>query len=163
MLTQIKTMLDVYLALPEGRPVQLINNEIVLSPASNYPHYKILDTINKDLNKLNIGEVVYGVDVLLSNENIVKPDIFIADNIELMQVNGYHGVPPFIVEVLSTKPKLDLKVKRDLYERFGVKEYFAIDPKDKDVYSHYLNEGAYELIKVSGKLQSRQFQSEIIL
>ncbi|WP_008587791.1 Uma2 family endonuclease [Niabella soli] len=47
------------------------------------------------------------------------------------------GAPDLVVEVLFGNKKHDLQVKKHLYETFGVKEYFIINPADKEVITYY--------------------------
>ncbi|MBR10158.1 MAG: hypothetical protein CMP48_21015 [Rickettsiales bacterium] len=58
-----------------------------------------------------------------------------------------HGVPDLLVEVLSPGNKdHDLIRKKDLYERFGVKEYWIADPDTNLVLGYQLVNKLYEKI-----------------
>ena len=47
----------------------------------------------------------------------------------------YRGAPDFVIEVLSpSNPEHDLWRKRDLYQRYGVREYWIVDPHGQSVY-----------------------------
>jgi Uma2 family endonuclease len=49
------------------------------------------------------------------------------------------GAPDFIIEILSPgNKKQDTEKKKALYERFGVKEYYIIDPDNKETITYYL-------------------------
>jgi Uma2 family endonuclease len=67
------------------------------------------------------------------------------DNRNIIDPNGHiHGVPDLLVEVLSPGNKdHDLIKKKDLYERFGVKEYWIIDPETKLALCFQLVSGKY--------------------
>ena len=59
---------------------------------------------------------------------------------------GISGAPDFVVEVLSiSSKKKDRATKKDTYERFGVKEYWIIDPKAESIEVYILRNGKYEL------------------
>jgi len=46
-----------------------------------------------------------------------------------------HGAPDLVIEILSPPTaKYDLEDKKDVYERYGVKEYWAVDPVSKQIY-----------------------------
>ena len=46
-----------------------------------------------------------------------------------------HGAPDLVIEILSPRTaKYDLEDKKDVYERYRVKEYWAVDPASKQVY-----------------------------
>lgn len=77
--------------------------------------------------------------------NVVQPDLMIICDLDdhLDERDYYTGVPSLVVEVLSesTKSK-DLVTKLDLYMASGVKEYWIVNPFNKEViiYSFENNE-----------------------
>jgi len=70
-----------------------------------------------------------------SATNIVQPDIMvICDKNKLFEDKCCVGTPDLIVEILSpSSASRDMKYKFSLYERFGVKEYWLVDPVYKTV------------------------------
>jgi Uma2 family endonuclease len=74
-------------------------------------------------------------------DTVVQPDYLIVCDREKLDDAGMRGAPDFVVEILSpsTMPK-DLRVKTGLYERHGVREYWAIHPADEVVYIFILAE-----------------------
>lgn len=170
LLTKPETMVDIYRLLPEGTPVQVINNQIYMSPAPNFPHFNIVDTIVEKLKKIvskkDSGRVIFApVDVFLGNKNAVQPDIFYISNKNagIIKESGVFGAPDLIVEVLSRKNKnADLVKKKSVYEEFGVKEYFIVNPADKRVITYYLESNKYfEQTTQKGKLISKLLSAEI--
>jgi Uma2 family endonuclease len=137
--TPPRTILEVFESLPEGTRCEVINNTLVMSPAPSDTHQKILGkifaqlTVYVDDNKL--GELrIAPYDVYLSKENIVQPDIVLILNNKSDQIEerGFFGTPDLIIEVLSTSNAgYDKKEKKDLYEKFGVGEYWIIEPFKK--------------------------------
>ena len=81
------------------------------------------------------GLLATATDVLFSGDTVYRPDIvmYLADRLP-PHVGRLDKAPDLIVEVLSpgTKP-LDLVTKRDDYGRFGVGEYWAVDPATAEV------------------------------
>jgi Uma2 family endonuclease len=138
-----RTILEVWESLPEGTLCQIINNNLVMSPAPKYLHQfilgKIFFEISKCLEIKSSGEVhVAPLDVHLSKRNILQPDIiFISkENLYLLEDKGLVGSPDIVIEILSpSTAHIDLGEKRDIYEHYGVKEYFIIDPSNKKVIS----------------------------
>ena len=54
--------------------------------------------------------------------------------------------PNFIVEVLSPSTKRrDITIKNEIYEKYGVKEYWIISPKEESIEVYILHNGKYEL------------------
>jgi Uma2 family endonuclease len=55
-----------------------------------------------------------------------------------------HGSPDLIIEILSPSNKRrDLITKKKLYEKFGVNEYWIIDPETNTAFGFQLQKGAY--------------------
>lgn len=87
-----------------------------------------------------------GVDVCLDEKNRVVPDVMIVCNKDIIKERNIQGVPDLIVEVLSpSTAKRDRSYKKDLYERFGVKEYWIVNPADKSIEVYLLQDGAFIL------------------
>jgi len=76
-----------------------------------------------------------------TSTNVVQPDIVIICDKDKIIQRGCCGAPDLVVEILSpsTAPK-DLKDKRKLYQRFGVKEYWIVDPIHKTIQVYKLDE-----------------------
>lgn len=77
-----------------------------------------------------------------NNICVVQPDIIVVCDSENMDKKGkYKGVPTLVVEVLSpsTRSK-DMLKKLDLYKQCGVKEYWLVDPKNKQIYVYTLEQ-----------------------
>ncbi len=165
-----RTMFEVFESLPEGTLCQLINNNLVMSPAPSDPHQKILMRISSKLfdyvDTHQLGEVrVAPYDVYFNKRNVYQPDIvFIAnENIKNIQEKGLFGAPDLVIEILSPKTaKYDLEDKRDVYERYGVKEYWAVDPASKQVYFFKLvNDEYVEVDTENGIIKSLLLNTEI--
>ena len=88
------------------------------------------------------------VDVHFPDGSIYKPDLVVIteENKEIMSSNkAIYGAPDMVVEVLSRSTrKNDLTIKKDTYEKFGVKEYWIVDPLMKIIDAYILRDGKYE-------------------
>ncbi len=147
-----RTMLEVFNGLPEGTMAQLIENNIVMSPAPLDRHQSLLLELcaeifqyvkNKKLGQVRIAPY----DVYLERKNVYQPDIcFIsAENQHLIKENGLHGAPDLVIEILSPgTARYDMYDKKDVYERTGVKELWLIDPADKSATGYWLTNGEYQ-------------------
>ncbi|NMM63017.1 Uma2 family endonuclease [Clostridium sp. P21] len=90
-------------------------------------------------------------DIILKNEQTeyprkVIPDISIICDKSGLNDKNYIGIPTLIVEILSPSNEAhDLVTKMNLYQRFGVKEYWIVNPKIKTTSLYSLNKkGLYE-------------------
>jgi Uma2 family endonuclease len=71
----------------------------------------------------------------------------------LVNIDGVHGVPDFIIEILSPGNKdYDLNLKKNLYQKFGVKEYWIIDPETNIATGFELINSKYEPVGELHKL-----------
>ena len=148
--------MEVYQMLPEGTLAEIINNQIFMSPSPLLKHQKILNKINNQLYNFfeanGLGEVFTApLDVYLDEtSNAVQPDIIVVlkENFKIINENGpIHGIPDLLVEILSPNNKeYDLIKKKDLYEHFGIKEYWIVDPETKLALVYKLQEGKYQSI-----------------
>ncbi len=136
-----------YLTWDEGR-WELIDGEVWdMTPAPSRRHQEISISLSSILYGLmkKRGCAVYTApfDVRLSdtseNESyetftVVQPDISIICDSNKLDDRGCVGAPDLIVEILSPSTAArDLKVKRALYEKHGVKEYWLVHPTDRMV------------------------------
>ena len=77
-------------------------------------------------------------------DTVVQPDISVICDKSKLDERGCRGAPDWIVEVLSSgTASHDQIVKRALYERVGVREYWLVHPLDKVVTIYLLENGAY--------------------
>ena len=152
-----RTMLEVYQSLPEGTLIQLIENELILSPAPLEVHQAILTYLSADIlfyvRKNSLGTIrVAPYDIYLDKKNVFQPDIvFISnENLHNIKADGLHGAPDLVIEILSpSTAKYDLEDKKDVYERYGVKEYWIIDPSSKSVTGFTLKEKTFVSIEIN--------------
>ncbi len=137
--TPPRTMSEVFESLPEGTRCEVINNTLVMSPSPLDSHQKILGKIFTKLfltvGKNNLGELrVAPHDVHFDEQNIFQPDIILIanENTHLINERGLFGAPDLIIEILSpSNARFDKEEKKHVYEKFGVKEYFIIDPYEE--------------------------------
>ncbi len=140
---------DDYAKLPEGSAYQLINGELIMSPAPNIYHQKIAANLfiffNNYIEENKKGTILFSpVDVYFDENETYQPDIvFISkERNGIIKEKRIEGAPDIIIEVLSeNNAYYDLKHKKNIYEKYGVKEYWIVDPMDKSI-EVYNNEDA---------------------
>jgi Uma2 family endonuclease len=165
-----RTIMEVFNSLPEGTLAEVIDNALYMSPAPSLDHQELSIKLSSALfayaNANNLFRVFYSpVDLYLDKtSNVVQPDIIVysKSNQILRRKNSLHGVPDFLIEILSPgNTKHDRVVKKNLYEKFGVQEYWIVDPETRTAIGYTLNEKNYVAIgEFSGLIQSLLLNSK---
>lgn len=86
------------------------------------------------------------IDVILSDHDVLEPELAIlrASREHLVTERGIEGPPDIVVEILSPNTRvLDERVKSRTYARFGVPEYWIIDPTGGHLDLYRLGSGGY--------------------
>jgi len=138
----LKWTYEEFLLFPDdGKRHELIDGEHIMSPSPFTKHQRIVKRLSYALENFLrehfLGEIfIAPMDVVLSDFDVVEPDLlFIASkHAEIITEKHIVGVPDLVVEVLSASSrKRDEIIKRRLYEQYGVKEYWIIDPELESV------------------------------
>ena len=91
-------------------------------------------------------EAFFEHEVHLDDENIFVPDVLIICDKDKIKPNFIEGAPDLVVEVLSASTAArDKGIKKDAYEKAGVKEYWIVDPLSKSIEVYHLRNGRLEL------------------
>jgi Uma2 family endonuclease len=159
-----RTIVEAYKCLPEGTMAQLINGIIRMSPPLFDAEAVILNEIASNLHffvkNSHSGTTRMGLyDVYLDEINVFQPDLcYISKKrMHLIKEDGLHGAPDIVIEILSpSTAKYDWEDKKDVYEQYGVKEYWIVDPEDRSVTGYSLTNATFTLILESiGKIESQ--------
>ena len=140
-----------YLKTPEGGKFQLIAGEILEMTSPSLYHQRIITKLSTIINNFllnhSIGEVfVAPLDVYFSDTEVYQPDILILlnESFSKMKENKIEGAPDLVVEVLSPSTAYyDLKHKKSIYEKQGVREYWIVDPIEKTLEIFELQNGKF--------------------
>ncbi len=134
----LKLTYEDYLDFPEdGRRHEIIDGDHVVTPSPSTRHQAISMNlsflIHSYLRQHPIGTLLAApMDVVLSPVDVVQPDLVLitADRQELITAAHIAGAPDLVVEILSgSTRRRDEVAKRKLYARFGVREYWLVDPE----------------------------------
>ncbi len=129
---------DDYLLFPEdGRRHEIIDGEHLVTPSPNTRHQAVsrnlLFAIESFLRRSLIGEIYDApFDVVLSESDVVQPDLLVVlkERSGIITDKNVRGAPDLVVEIISeTTRRTDEIIKRKLYERHGVREYWIVDPE----------------------------------
>ncbi|MBE3071763.1 MAG: Uma2 family endonuclease [Acidobacteria bacterium] len=132
-----KLTYDDYLLFPDdGRRHELIDGEHHVTPAPSLRHQRILRRLTTAfdvfLQTHRLGEVFCApVDVVPTDVDVVEPDVlFVSNERAAILRDPVRGAPDLVIEILSpSSRRTDEIVKRKLYERIGVREYWVVDPE----------------------------------
>ena len=121
-----------------------------MTPSATIPHGESSSNIEFIFKRFLRGRQcrAFGdkIDVFLTKDDTVIPDVMIVCNRDIIKENGIHGAPDLIVEILSlSTSKRDKGYKKDLYERCGIKEYWIVDTKNKTIEVYLLKDGKFNL------------------
>ena len=128
----------------DGRRYELYDGEAIVVPAPFFRHQRVAARVHDLLREYEeaTGGVVgiAPVDIVLSDHDVVQPDIFFVrhDRRHLIDMMDAIRVPPdLVVEVLSRKTEMrDRNRKADLFARFGIPEYWIVNPVKNTVEVH---------------------------
>lgn len=146
-----------YLTWPEDTRYELIDGAAYLmAPAPTLDHQEIAGEIFRQLaNALHdkpCRAFIAPVDVRLPKageaddlvDTVVQPDVLVVCDPAKLDRRGVRGAPDFVVEVLSPATAgHDHVLKRQVYERAGVREYWLVHPADRIVTIYRLSDGEY--------------------
>lgn len=135
-----------------NQPCELWDGELIMSPAPSFYHQEVVFRFSHWLydwvSKRNLGKVVNGpIDMVLSPHRVIQPDVvFISSDHFGIISKTINGPVDLAVEVISLGDRnRDRIEKRDLYEQYGIKEYWLIDPEAQTVEVLHLENGRYQL------------------
>ncbi len=162
-----------YLQLPDDRRYELVEGELYLVPAPGLHHQRLSRDLEfalwKYVRERDLGQVYDApCDVVFSDINVVQPDLLFVskERLGLLTEANVKGAPDLVIEILSpSTEKRDLGIKRTLYAKYGVREYWIVDPDAKTVEVLSLTEAGYHSVAIvpqSAALNSPLF-SDLVL
>lgn len=159
--------LEDYYSLPADISAELIDGHLIFMEAPSILHqdiigelfYQIQSHIKK--NKGPCKVILSPVDVRLDNDDktILQPDLIVLCDQEKNNGKRINGAPDFIAEVVSAgSRKRDYLVKLNKYWIAGVKEYWIIDPGQRQISVYRFHSQEEDFI-----METYNFQDEIPL
>ncbi|HVR96435.1 MAG TPA: Uma2 family endonuclease [Thermoanaerobaculia bacterium] len=127
-----------YALIPDdGLRHEILDGEHYVSPVPPLRHQDTAGSLFVELFSFvevrRMGRVFFGpLDILLSEHDIAQPDLLFISNERsgILKEANVEGAPDLLVEVLSDSTRqIDEGIKWRIYERFGVREYWLVDPK----------------------------------
>ncbi|WP_199615931.1 Uma2 family endonuclease [Paenibacillus alkalitolerans] len=144
---------EVYAAMPEdGQRYEIVDGVLeMLSPGPSTSHQAVggeLEYVLKQSCKSDY--VIYDapLDVILSETDVRQPDIIMIhrSRLHILTPRGVEGVPDLVVEIVSPGSRKRDKVdKLKTYAKYGVAEYWIVDPDARTMEQFVLRDGSFEL------------------
>jgi Uma2 family endonuclease len=135
----------------DGQRHELIDGEHYVTPSPVTVHQRLVGRLHLALSHYleehPIGEVFLApLDIVLSPHDVVEPDLFLVleEQADIVREPHVTGAPALVIEILSDGTRRrDEGIKRALYERVGVREYWLVDPiRTSVVICHRTDSGA---------------------
>jgi Uma2 family endonuclease len=144
------------LSLPDGHRYEIIEGELYEMPSPNLDHATVVANIIALLiplvTRLGGRWFTAPLDVFFQGADPVQPDILavLPGWQGHYEKRGLEGAPDLVVEVLSPSSRgYDMLMKRSLYARAGVREYWIADPVARTLEILTLDRDAFHLVSVS--------------
>ena len=132
------TVDDFMLFPDDGKRHEIIDGVHYVTPSPVTRHQAISGRLHLSLGNFlaeqpQLGRVFYApFDVIFTRWDVVEPDLLViaGDQLDILTIKNVQGAPAIVVEILSPGTrKVDESIKRRLFERGGVREYWLIDPE----------------------------------
>ena len=148
-----------YAKTPDDERWELIDGELVMVPSPRRAHQrnqiKLGSRMSFFAEENDLGEVYFApFDVVLSETDTVQPDLLFVtkERLHIITEDNVHGAPDLVVEIRSpSTARQDWTVKRELYARHGVKEYWLVDPEAATIAVLLLDDGELKVAGVYGE------------
>lgn len=129
-----------------------INGKEVRQSTASIPHIEIqgnLYIILRNFLKGKRCKVFAEARVIFDDKNWFQPDLIVVCDKSKIKANHIEGAPDFVAEILSISTEgRDFGIKKDIYEKYGVKEYWLINPRAKSIQVYLWKNGKYEIDNV---------------
>jgi Uma2 family endonuclease len=132
------TWQDVEQLPDDGHRHEAIGGELYATPAPSFRHQRISQRLERALFRLleepGLGIVVHapiGVEFPDTGEGVQPDIVFVSAGLrDRIVPAGIRGAPDLVVEILSPNTEgRDRGLKRKLYERQGIRQYWIVDPE----------------------------------
>lgn len=148
-----------YVTWPDNERWEIIDGEAYnMSPAPKTKHQDIVSNLHILIKTHKDNFCYTGIaptDIIFDEYNVVQPDVFVVCDKSKVTDNNIQGAPDLIIEVLSPATELkDKREKKNLYERFGVKEYIMVHPELEYLERCLLENNKYGFPEIYSKEES---------
>lgn len=154
-----------YLTWGDDERWEIIGGEAYnMTPAPTVVHQNMAGVAYRQLSTQLAGKKCVAfmapTDVVLSDEDVVQPDVFVICKKTQISETHIEGAPALVIEILSPSTAIkDKREKRTLYEHFGVREYILIDPGENYAERYVLEGGIFRSPEIFSKTETIKLKS----
>jgi len=152
----ILTVADLDLMPDDDNRYELFEGEVFVSRAPGLPHQTVLTNlltlIRVFLIRKPVGKVWPTPGVIFNDFNAAIPDIVFVSNEHIEAIASGEkviGAPDLVIEIVSPgaeNERRDRTVKRQAYSKFGVREYWVVDPYQQTIEVYWLEQAQLVLV-----------------
>jgi len=151
----LKRVLDYsdYLAAPEdGKRYEIVRGDLLVTRSPRPVHQRVLlrlaAALREHFLRRSSGELfVAPIDLILTDHDILQPDLLVVDDRALITDRGIEGPPLLVVEILSrSTADRDRGVKARRYAELGILHFWLVDPNARSIDCHRLAGRVYERV-----------------
>ncbi len=147
------TAADLQTLPDDGNRYEIIGGQLIVSPSPSYRHqrasFKLGSALDTFLTDTGVGQAVAApMDVYLSPNDVVQPYLLVVleGRAEIIQNRGIMGAPDVVIEIVSPSSiETDFLRKSKLYELYGVREYWIVNPESQMVSVQTLHDDRFEI------------------
>jgi Uma2 family endonuclease len=138
---------DDLLLFPEGDGLrhEIIDGVHYVTPSPGLRHQDLVGRLHLAIGNFlatrpGIGRIFLSpLDVVFTIHDVVEPDlVFVAgDQTDILTEANIQGPPAIVIEILSKSTRSrDERIKKELFDRGGVREYWMADPDRNQLIVH---------------------------
>lgn len=155
-----------YLKIDDDNRYEILNGELKMVPAPNTDHQSVIRNLEfliwNFVKGKGLGKVFFALtDVVFDDDQVFQPDIVFVktEKQKIICKDAIHGIPDIIIEIISPSSTFyDTVEKRDVYQQYGVDEYWLVFPDERAIEVFILENGEYVVhsrIRKDGIIESK--------
>lgn len=140
-----------YLRIEDAKRYEVYEGFLAMVPAPSTEHQRISSEIEFNLKRFvkenDLGDIFHApTDVVLAEDIVLQPDILYIsrDRLDIIKTQAVMGPPDLVIEIASPSTAFyDTVKKREIYQRYGVNEFWLVFPEEKAIEVMTLEDGGY--------------------
>ena len=143
---------DLKVTPDSGKRYELVRGELLVTPSPGTRHQRasreLLVQLMAYFHGRSLGEVFDApIDLILTRHDVFVPDLVVVGDPASITERAIERAPLLVVEILSPSTrKVDRGLKAQRYAELGIEHYWIVDPDERSLECHRLEQGAYQLV-----------------